>query len=88
MTRDVATPEGFAGDADHWHGHLNVCIRRNGDAVDIVGVDGELNAKSCAKARGVHFGGSGSMLHVWPLEGLTPPEGPLAESNPLVDTAT
>lgn len=84
MTRARHVPEGFVGDLDHWHGHLNVCIKRNGDAIDIVGVDGDLTDESCRAAGGVHFGGSGSMLHVWPLEGLTPPGGPFAESNPLV----
>jgi hypothetical protein len=87
MTREDIVPEGFVGTGDQWHGHLNVCIKRNGDAVDIIGVDGDLNDRTCGAAGGVYFGGSGSMLHVWPIDGLVPPGGPFAENNPLVGPA-
>ena len=85
LTRAQESPEGFVGSADQWHGHIKVCIRGTDDEIEILSVDdGEFAKQSCVDQDGVFFGESGSMLHVWPIEGLTPPEGPFSDDNSLV----
>lgn len=85
LTRAINPPEGFVGDVDQWHEHLKVCIREGDDEIEIVSVDDvELTKDSCDDAGGVFFGESGWMLHVWPLEGWVPPEGPFSDDNSLV----
>ncbi len=85
LTRAQESPEGFVGGADQWHGHIKVCIRGTDDEIEILSVDdGEFAKQSCVDQGGVFFGESGSMLHVWPIEGMTPPEGPFSDDNSLV----
>jgi hypothetical protein len=86
LTRAQESPEGFVGDADQWHGHIKVCIRGTDDEIEILSVDdGEFAKQSCVDQGGVFFGESGWMLHVWPIDGLTPPEGPFSDDNSLVE---
>jgi hypothetical protein len=85
LTRAQAAPEGFVGSADQWHEHLKVCIRSAGDEIEILSVDNTKYAKSrCLKQDGVFFGESGWMLHVWPVDEWTPPEGVFSDDNSLV----
>jgi len=85
LTRSLEPPEGFVGDVDQWHEHIKVCIRGEGDEIEILSVDnGEFAEQSCIDQDGVFFGESGWMLHVWPLDGWTPPEGLFSDDNSLV----
>lgn len=89
LTRSLEPPEGFVGDVDQWHEHIKVCIRGEGDEIEILSVDdGEFARQSCVEQGGVFFGESGWMLHVWPLDGWTPPEGVFSDDNSLVQPRT
>jgi hypothetical protein len=85
LTRAKEAPEGFVGDVDQWHEHIKVCIRGQGEEIEILSVDdGEYAKRNCGRQGGVFFGESGYMLHVWPIEGWVPPEGPFSDDNSLV----
>lgn len=85
LTRARRVPEGFVGGADQWHEHLKVCIKGSGDDIEILSVDaGEFAPRRCREQGGVFFGQSGWMLHVWPVPGHIPPEGPFSDDNSTV----
>jgi hypothetical protein len=89
LTRSLEPPEGFVGDVDQWHEHIKVCIRSEGDEIEVLSVDdGEYAEQACLDQGGVFFGESGWMLHVWPLDGWTPPEGVFSDDNSLVHPRT
>jgi hypothetical protein len=89
LTRALEAPEGFVGRADQWHEHIKVCIRGAEREIEILSVDnGEYAEQTCLDKQGVFFGESGWMLHVWPLDGWTPPEGVFSDDNSLVKPRT
>jgi hypothetical protein len=85
LTRARKAPEGFVGTADQWHEHIKVCIKGTGDDIEILSVDaGEFAPRRCREQGGVFFGQSGWMIHVWPVPGSVPPEGPFSDDNSTV----
>jgi hypothetical protein len=68
-------PAGFAGSADHWHQHLDVCIGPSGpvQGADAVGV--------CATNQ-VDPGRWAWMLHAWVVPGWENPAGVFNAENP------
>jgi hypothetical protein len=66
-------PAGFAGDADVWHQHQDVCIGRDGP---LFAGDGPGHCRAPWKWSW--------MLHVWVVPGHEDPDGVFAMENPLV----
>jgi hypothetical protein len=66
-------PAGFAGDADVWHQHQNVCIGPDGP---LFAGDGVGHCRAPWKWSW--------MLHVWVVPGHEDPDGVFAMENPLV----
>jgi hypothetical protein len=75
-------PEGFTGDADHWHEHPTLCM--NSTIGLIVGDESE-TPESCAAKGGsiISFAGNW-LLHVWCVPGWESPEGIFSHENSKV----
>ena len=73
-------PAGFAGSADHWHQHLDVCIGPSGplQGADAVGV--------CATRQSAP-GRWAWMLHAWVVPGWESPDGVFSTENPRLRQA-
>jgi hypothetical protein len=73
-------PVGFAGSADHWHQHLDVCIGPSGpvQGADAIGV--------CATGKAAP-GRWAWMLHAWVVPGWQSPEGVFSMENPRLRQA-
>lgn len=73
-------PEGFAGDNDHWHNHIDICIQA-GTLLPTTHDPDE-----CAASQGTYLTGRNLwMLHAWVVEGVTNPWGAFATYNPNFD---
>lgn len=68
-------PAGFAGSADHWHQHLDVCIGPSGpvSGADAIGV--------CSTGKTAP-GRWAWMLHAWVVPGWESPDGVFSTDNP------
>lgn len=75
-------PEGFIGDADHWHEHPTLCVSTSSGLV----IGGEnVSAAKCAAMGGVVISFAGNwLLHVWCIPGWESPEGVFSHENSLV----
>jgi hypothetical protein len=76
-------PAGFVGSDDHWHNHIDICIRA-----------GELlptthRPDACAALHGTYLSGRNLwMLHLWIVKGEPNPWGLFATYNPRLDDGT
>jgi hypothetical protein len=75
-TRNDVPPQGFAGGADVWHFHENLCFLLNGSVT--VTPDGA----TCKAAKGVFQARTDWLLHAWIWQHN--PDGLFTENNPLV----
>jgi hypothetical protein len=73
-------PAGFVGPDDHWHNHIDICIR----AGQLLPTTHRPDA--CAQLHGTYLSGRNLwMLHVWIVKGETNPWGLFATYNPRLD---
>ncbi len=84
MSKDE--PQGFAGPNDHWHYHLNTCIKYNADgSIDApFGADTEAPADLCVQAGGQVLEQTQYMVHVWSVPGWESQQGLFGEVNPAL----
>lgn len=75
-------PIGFAGDHDHWHRHVDSCMRETPDAVELVfAPDTGVTPELCTSAQGEYVPLSWWMLHVWVVPGWESPSGVFGHTN-------
>ena len=76
-------PSGFAGADDHWHNHIDICIR----AGRLLPTTHRPDA--CAALQGTYLSGRNLwMLHAWIVKGEPNPWGIFATYNPRLDDGT
>lgn len=69
-------PEGFAGENDHWHQHIGLCVSKSGWVV-------REQTPSADKCLGTYIaGGDFWMLHAWVVPGYDNRKGRFAPFNP------
>jgi hypothetical protein len=75
-------PEGFTGDADHWHEHPTLCYN---PTLGLIVGDETDTAQSCAAMGGTIISFAGNwLLHVWCIPGWEAPEGVFSHENSKV----
>ncbi|MBK9242436.1 MAG: hypothetical protein IPL75_19775 [Acidobacteria bacterium] len=85
-TAQGPNPVGFAGEADRWHGHVDVCSKAGKNGVmESLGADGVIGKSECERL-GFTFSEERSlpMLHVWTVPAYTNPLGVFSHENPAV----
>lgn len=78
--RDDEAPQGFAGDNDHWHRHIGLCIDADNPFVlgDEQTTEGECRRRGGVKAEGA----DGWMVHAWVVPGWESTQGVFSAENP------
>lgn len=79
-------PRGFAGTADEWHRHTNVCIVKTATGFDTpFGADAAgVTDAICKGAGGSMLALTGYMVHVWTVPGYESALGTFSELNPKI----
>lgn len=81
LTTGFPIAPGFAGNADHWHEHRELCISKESRL--IIGVDP--NEAACNALGGQFFTGlSLWLLHAWVVPGFESPAGVFSADHPLL----
>ncbi len=85
---DGGAPEGFAGPNDHWHRHMNVCIRSEGDEIVVpFPADSDITREMCDEVDGRFLETTTWMVHAWVVPSWDSPKGVFSHDNPNVRCA-
>jgi hypothetical protein len=81
MTTGFPIAPSFAGNADHWHQHTELCLHPETSLI----IDADANAFECAALGGRHVGGLNIwLLHAWVVPGFESPDGVFSQHHPLL----
>jgi hypothetical protein len=77
-------PAGFAGPNDHWHRHMNLCIKygTHGKISVPFAPDRDVTRAQCDKVRGQFMPRTVWMVHAWVVPGWESPKGVFSHANP------
>jgi hypothetical protein len=79
-----AAPAGFPGPNDHWHRHMNLCIKYGADGKISVpfAPDRDVTRAQCDKVRGQFMPRTVWMVHAWVVPGWESPKGVFSHADP------
>jgi hypothetical protein len=85
-TLGYQVPQGFAGDNDIWHYHLDVCITKDahGTIQTPFGADTTVTNAMCDGVHGTLIGRTQWMLHAWVVPGYDSPQGVFSHLNEAI----
>jgi len=86
ISSEEEAPEGFAGPNDHWHRHLNTCIRSGSNGIAGIEVpfpaDQDVTREMCEGVNGTFMESTVWMVHAWVVPSWESPNGVFSHDNP------
>ena len=76
-------PIGFAGPNDHWHRHMNTCVKFGAGGIEVpFAADSDVTRAMCSAVGGQFMERTTWMVHAWVVPGWESPEGVFSHANP------
>ena len=76
-------PIGFAGPNDHWHRHMNTCVKFGAGGIEVpFAADSDVTRAMCNAVGGQFMERTTWMVHAWVVPGWESPEGVFSHANP------